>query len=135
MYNIKIPISVFRALQKIADNYNVQYREWADKSGVQNTRISEYSKIAELYKSSTELPERLRKRAFTINTAINLYSALKKIVGEERMKKDMLKCVDAETDPLVKIILMAVVKHEEGDKKFIKMAAEYLELLFKANSK
>lgn len=135
MLKMKLPLSVFLCLKDMADRNNVKYTSWAAKSNIHNTRISEYIKMHQVEIGIEKHTENAKKRAFTLETAVALYKGLKKIIGEDRMKKDMMNCIETESDPLKKIILMAMVKAEEGDKKFIKMAAEYLELLFKADRK
>lgn len=135
MYKMKVPLSIFSYLKDIADRNNIKHTDWANKSGILNTRISEYVRIAKVEIGIGNIPEDAKKRAFTLDTAIALYGALKNILGEEQMRKDLKKCLESEPDPLKRIIMIAMVKHEEGDKKFIKMAADYLELLFKANNK
>jgi len=131
----KIPLSVFGCLKEIADRNGSRYTEWAQKSEIHNTRISEYGKMFNVELGLEEFTENAKKRAFTIETAVQLYSGLKKLIGEALMKKDIVKCIDAEQDPLKRIILMAMVKQEEDDKRFLQMLSDYSALLFKAEMK
>lgn len=128
-----IPLDIFWCLKQIADKHNVHYNTWGEKAEIVHTRISEYVRMYKVEHKLQPAPRKEIKRAFTLEVSYALYMALKSILGESVMKKSMNECLNKETDPFKRIILMTIVKFGEGDKEFIAKSAEYMTMLFKVS--
>jgi hypothetical protein len=104
-----LPIASFEALDKIAEEYGVDDKEWAKLafgSEKSQTRLSELRRKARVYK---EGGEDATGRAFTVAKCYSLLSALREIIGGEKLAKALKKLLKESKTPREKalILLMA----------------------------
>ena len=135
MLRMHVPLDVFWMLKGIASTHGIKNTDWSKKSfpKVSVIRISEFTRLYRIQMHVEDPPKREIKRAFTIEVAHSLYQSLIKIIGEDEMRKTIKEHLDKETDPYKKLLLMAVIKYENGDTEFIKKAADYVEMLYRAS--
>jgi hypothetical protein len=121
-------IALFRIMNDIARENGISQLQWGEASGVPQPRISELLRQV----GAKEVPK--GSRYFTLSRYIALYRGLRLILGEEPLKKALLKKADQEPDVKVRIWakLAAILEEEDEKNRQIVVDLErYLDLLNK----
>lgn len=127
MINGTLDLEIFDMLDTIAKSHNVPAGQWAEYAGLKySTRISELRAMVEL-QSKGNNPGKIG-RAFTVGKCTALLNALKFILGEETVTKELLALLKKAKTEKERILLMALAL--PPDKEI--PAKMYLESLLKA---
>lgn len=133
MVDMEVPIEVYKCLSDVAKRHNVKQVDWAKAAEEKQPRIAELERILRMSRGEQEKVE--IGRAFTIQKMHHLYLGLKKILGERLMKKELDNCLNHETDPYRRIIIMALAMYGAEDKAFIVEADKTLTAIYNEHKK
>jgi hypothetical protein len=128
---MKVDIEVFRKLNDIAIRHSISSVKWAKDSDLAQSRIAELRKLA---KERGSVPNVKTGRECTYEKIMSLVAGLKKVLGAEVVKKELLNAIKNEKNRSRKLFLMALVLGELSDEAQ-KQAESMWELIIKSESK
>lgn len=122
MKNGVVPISVFDAMAKIAEDHEVKDGTWADNVESEyifyQPRISELRKISKLTIEGKPTTEEVG-RAFSIYKCLKLAQSLTKILGEKVVRKELSKALEGVKDKNEKMFLLLLLLPEKSKDQVI----------------
>lgn len=108
-----VSLEIFKIFDNIALNHDIGVKEWAEVSGLPQTRISELRRLCRI--TQIEGSEKIG-RAFSIEKCVALLDGLKSIIGGEELKKELLKALEyTETVKEQNIIMLLMLSDSKQD--------------------
>lgn len=131
---MRINIRVFDQLDEVfrrLRNGNTD-REWTDAAKVRWTTLSELRRLSKLQRTT---PGAKMGRSCTIDKIMSLISGLIKLRGEEAVRKEIERLIEAEKDEETRFLLKAIIIMKNADPDARKNAETMLDMVLKTLSR
>ena len=127
MKNGILKLTVFEVLDEVATRLRVNDTMWAKVSGIgASSRISEFRLKAKHMRDGNIDGAKAVGRAFSVVKCKQLVDALKRICGDELVKKEIVDLLNKVETTKERIILIALVLDKEDDEELYPVALKLL---------
>lgn len=109
---MRIDISIFTSLDGITKKYGITDEKWAEASSIRRPSISELRRLA---RNKSARSEEKIGRACTIDKIILLFNGLYKLIGGEKLRKELADIIAKTTDKDVLMLLLTMSIKDASD--------------------
>ena len=120
---MNLPITMFNVSADIAKENKVRSVRWAEASGIEPSRISEYKRMAKKTKAGetdSEQGSEVHGRIFSLNNFFALWDGLKRLVGNKALQKGLLNQLEGKKIPSTRVrIFLRLMTFSDNQLKLV----------------
>lgn len=120
---MNLPITVFEIMAEIAKENKVRSIKWAEASGIEPSRISEYKRMAK--KTKAEEADSKEERGvhghiFSLKNFFVLWDGLKRLVGNKALQRGLIRQLEGKKLPSTRVrVFMRLMTFSDNQLKLV----------------
>ena len=120
---MNLPIMVFEVMAGIAKENRVKPIRWAEASGIEPSRISEYKRMAKKTKAGevdSDEEHEVHGHIFSLKNFLTLWDGLKRLVGNKALQRGLIRQMEDKKIPSTRVrVFMRLMTFSDAQLKLV----------------